>query len=155
MTPRPTPRCSLLESRVVYSVFVGIMGFSVGLGAGDAGEGTKAEVISMLQLILWVAFQSAALLGAALGAIAMAGLGPEVAGKVTAGAAGADFISCSESHSGLKLFPSSFWFSCLGVVVVTRGVALKATLQTTSELITITFCIRGICSVHVEQPVPH
>lgn len=86
MTPRPTPRCRLLESIVFYSVFVGIMGFSVGLGAGEAGEGSEAEVILMLQSILWVAFLSAALLGAGLGAVAMVGLGPEVAGKAAAGA---------------------------------------------------------------------
>lgn len=63
------------------------MGFSVGLEAIETGEGSEAEVILILQSILWVAFRSAALLGAALGAIAMVGLGPEVAGKVTAGAA--------------------------------------------------------------------
>lgn len=85
-TPRPKPGCRLLERISFYSVFVGIMGFSVGLGAGE-GEIPEADMILMLQSILWVAFLSAGLLGAGLSAVAMVGLGPNVAGKVAAGVA--------------------------------------------------------------------
>lgn len=84
---RPKTRCKLLERIFFYSFFVGILGFFVGLGAGKAGEGSEAEVILMLQSVLWVVFLSAALLGAGLGTVAMVGLGPEVAGKVALGAA--------------------------------------------------------------------
>lgn len=86
-TPRPKPGCRLLERIFFYSVFVGIMGFSVGLGAGEAGERPEADMILMLQSILWVAFLSAGLLGAGLSAVAMVGLGPNVAAKVAAGGA--------------------------------------------------------------------
>ncbi|XP_041815107.1 uncharacterized protein LOC121622258 [Chelmon rostratus] len=84
---RPKTECQLLERIFFYSVFVGTMGFSVGLGAGEAGEGSEAEVVMMLQSVLWVAFLSAGLLGAGLGTVASVGLGPDVAGKVAAGAA--------------------------------------------------------------------
>lgn len=89
MTQRPKSKtgCKLLERIFFYSVFVGILGFSVGLGAGEAGEGTEAEVVLMLQSVVWVAFLSAGLLGAGLGTVAMVGLGSEVAGKVAVGAA--------------------------------------------------------------------
>lgn len=64
---------------------MGILGFVLGLRAGAAGEGSKAEVGLVLQLVLWVAFVSAGLLGAGLGTVATVGL--EMAGKVTVGAA--------------------------------------------------------------------
>ncbi|XP_068433464.1 uncharacterized protein [Clinocottus analis] len=87
MTQRPKTECQLLARIFFYSVFVGILGFSVGLGAGEAAEGSEAEVVLMLRSVLWVAFLSAGLLGAGLGTVATAGLGPEVAGKVAVGAA--------------------------------------------------------------------
>lgn len=85
--PRSKTGCILLERIFFYSVFVGILGFFVGLGAGEVGEGSKEGVVLMLQSVLWVAYLSAALLGAGLGTVAMVGLGPEVAGKVGLGAA--------------------------------------------------------------------
>ncbi|MEQ2249136.1 hypothetical protein ILYODFUR_026245 [Ilyodon furcidens] len=80
--PKSKNGCKLLERIFFYSVFVGIQGFFVGLGAGGAEEGTKAQVVLILQSVLWVALLSAGLLGAGLGTVAMVGLGPEVAGKV-------------------------------------------------------------------------
>ncbi|KAM3603414.1 uncharacterized protein V6R79_021812 [Siganus canaliculatus] len=87
MTQRPRTECRLLGRIVFYSVFVGIMGFAVGVGAGEGGHGSEAEVVVMLQSVLWVASLSAGLLGAGLGTVAMVGLGPEMAGNVAAGAA--------------------------------------------------------------------
>ncbi|KAM4712520.1 uncharacterized protein FYW61_019834 [Anableps anableps] len=84
--PESKTRCKLLERIFFYSVFVAILGFFVGLGTGEAEEGTKAQVVLMLQSVLWVAFLSVGLLGAGLGTVAMVGLGPEVAGKVGVGA---------------------------------------------------------------------
>lgn len=180
MTPRPKPRCRLLGRIFFYSVFVGIMGFSVGLGAGEGGEGSEAEVILMLQSILWVAFLSAGLLGAGLGAVAMVGLGPEVAGKVAAGAAiissvalraildsssslgarssmggtlgaataggvslGAAGVAAKQAFGSRNSALAVLGSVVVGAVVAMRGVALKATLPTTSELITITFVAVG------------
>lgn len=85
--PKFKTGCKLLERIFFYSVFVGILGFFVGLGAGEAVDGSKEEVVVMLQSVLWVAYLSAALLGAGLGTVAMVGLGPEVAGKVALGVA--------------------------------------------------------------------
>lgn len=85
--PKSKTGCKLLERIFFYSVFVGILGFFVGLGAGEAVDGSKEEVVVMLQSVLWVAYLSAALLGAGLGTVAMVGLGPEVAGKVALGVA--------------------------------------------------------------------
>ncbi|XP_076612768.1 uncharacterized protein LOC143336455 [Chaetodon auriga] len=87
ITQRPKTECQLLERIFFYSVVVGIMGFSVGLGAGEAGEGSEAEVVLMLRSVLWVAFLSAGLLGAGLGTVATVGLGPNMAGEVAEGAA--------------------------------------------------------------------
>lgn len=85
--PKSKTSCRLLERIFFYSVFVGILGFSVGLVAGEGGETLKAEVVLMLQSVLWVTFLSAGLLGAGLGTVAMVGLQPETSGKVTVGAA--------------------------------------------------------------------
>lgn len=85
--PKFKTGCKLLERIFFYSVFVGILGFFVGLGAGEAVDGSKEEVVVMLQSVLWVAYLSATLLGAGLGTVAMVGLGPEVAGKVALGVA--------------------------------------------------------------------
>lgn len=85
--PKSEPGCKLLERIFFYSVVVGILGFSVGLVAGEAGQGAEAEVVSMLHSVLWVACLSAVLLGAGLGTVAMVGLGPDVAGTVAVGAA--------------------------------------------------------------------
>ncbi|XP_008288908.1 uncharacterized protein LOC103363788 [Stegastes partitus] len=89
LTRRPASKggCKLLERIVFYSVFVGVLGFCVGLGAGETGDGSEAEVVLMLQSVLWVAFLSAGLLGAGLGTVAVVSLGPEAAGKVSVGAA--------------------------------------------------------------------
>ncbi|KAM9840574.1 uncharacterized protein ACBR49_015946 [Aulostomus maculatus] len=84
-TQRPISktRCRLLKRIFFYSVVVGLLG----LVAGAAGEGSKEDVVLILQSVLWMAFLSAGLLGAGLGTVAMIGLGPEVAGKVAVGAA--------------------------------------------------------------------
>ncbi|XP_028253245.1 uncharacterized protein LOC114428766 [Parambassis ranga] len=120
--PKPKTECKLLERIFFYSVFVGIMGFFVGLGAGEAGEGSEAEVILMLQSVLWVVFLSAALLGAGLGTVAMVGLGPEVAGKVAGNVAlGAAVISSVALRTILQ------WSSSLGVRSSTGGTLGAAT----------------------------
>lgn len=85
--PKSKNGCKLLDRIFFYSIIVGILGFVLGLWAGAAGEGSKAEVGLMLQSVLWVALVSAGLLGAGLGTVAMVGLGPEMAGKVAVGAA--------------------------------------------------------------------
>lgn len=79
----PNTGSKLLERIFFYCVFVGILGFSVGLGTGKAGDGLETEVVLMLNSVLWVAFLSAGLLGAGLGTVAMVGLGTEVAGKIS------------------------------------------------------------------------
>ncbi|XP_042359952.1 uncharacterized protein LOC121955927 [Plectropomus leopardus] len=180
LTQRPKTECKLLERIFFYSVLVGILGFVVGLGAGEAGEGSEAEVILMLQSVLWVAFLSAGLLGAGLGTVATVGLGPEVAAKVSVGAAilsslalrailqsssalgprssmggtlgaataagvslGAASVATKQAfgsrNSALALISSVV----CGAILAVRGVALKATLPTTSELITITLVAAG------------
>lgn len=182
VTQRPKSKtgCRLLERIFFYSVVVGILGFSVGVGAGEAGEGSEEEVVLMLQSVLWVVFLSAGLLGAGLGTVAMVGLGPEVSGKVAVGAA---IISSATLRAILQSYSSLGARSCMGgtlgvaaaagvslgaasvaakqafgsrnsalavlgsvavgVVLATRGLALKATLLTTSELITITLVAVG------------
>ncbi|XP_031722082.1 uncharacterized protein LOC116393688 [Anarrhichthys ocellatus] len=79
--------CQLLQRLNFYSVFVAILGFFAGLGAGEAGEGSKAEVVLVLQSVVWVVFLSAGLLGASLGTVATVGLEPGGVGKVALGAA--------------------------------------------------------------------
>ncbi|CAJ1077145.1 uncharacterized protein LOC117824669 [Xyrichtys novacula] len=79
--------CRLLEGVVFVSVFVGILGFFVGVSAGITGRGVEGEVVVMLRSVLWVAFLFGGLLGAGLGTVAMVGLGQEVSGKVAVGAA--------------------------------------------------------------------
>ncbi|XP_024147070.1 uncharacterized protein LOC112158105 [Oryzias melastigma] len=85
VTQGPKTGSKLLERIFFYSVFVGILGFSVGLGTGKA-EDLETEVVLMLNSVLWVAFLSAGLLGAGLGTVAMVGLGTEVAGKISVAA---------------------------------------------------------------------
>ncbi|TNN61582.1 hypothetical protein EYF80_028194 [Liparis tanakae] len=186
LTERMTQRakskteCQLLERIFFYSVFVGVLGFAVGLGAGEAGEGSEAEVVLMLQSVLWVAFLSAGLLGAGLGTVATAALGPEVAGKVSVGASvmtslflrailqSSSFLGTRSNLGGMlgaaaaagvslgaasvaakNAFGTRNWtLAALGAVVVgaivaTRGVALKATLPTTWELVTIALVAVG------------
>ncbi|KAM9339175.1 uncharacterized protein ABDE67_016825 [Symphorus nematophorus] len=179
-TQRPKTECKLLERIFFYSVFVGIMGFSVGLGAGEAGEGSEAEVVLMLQSVLWVAFLSAGLLGAGLGTVAMVGLGPEAAGKVAAGAAvissvalrailhwssslgarssmggtlgaataaavslGAASVAAKQAFVSRNSFLAVLGSVLVGVILAVRGVALKAALPTTSELITVSLVAAG------------
>ncbi|XP_076016358.1 uncharacterized protein LOC143008464 [Genypterus blacodes] len=74
---RPKYSCRLLDRIKLYCVFVSMLGFSVGAGVGET-----AEVVLILQSVLWVAFLSAGLLGAGLGTVAMVGLGPDVARNV-------------------------------------------------------------------------
>ncbi|XP_045916800.1 uncharacterized protein LOC123977849 [Micropterus dolomieu] len=172
--------CQLLERIFFYSIFVGILGFSVGLGAGEAGEGSKAEVVLMLQSVLWVAFLSAGLLGAGLGTVATVGLGQEVAGKVAVGAAIMSSLALrailqwsvslgtrssmggalgAATAAGVSLGAASVAAKqvfgsrnsalivlgsvVVGAILAMRGVALTATLLTTSELITITLVGAG------------
>lgn len=110
--PKSKTECRLLERIFFYSVVVGILGFSVGLGAGESGQGSQKEAISMLHSVLWVAFLSAGLLGAGLGTVAMIGLGPKAAGKVAVGAA---IISAA----ALRVILESY--SSLGARSVTGG----------------------------------
>ncbi|XP_053192957.1 uncharacterized protein LOC128377092 [Scomber japonicus] len=124
--PKSKTECRMLERIFFYSVVVGILGFSVGLGAGEPGEGSKKEVVSMLQSVLWVAFLSAGLLGAGLGTVAMVGLGPNVAEKVAVGAAiisSAALRAILESYSSLGV--RSFTGGMLGVAAA-AGVSLGA-----------------------------
>ncbi|XP_033504130.2 uncharacterized protein LOC117270568 [Epinephelus lanceolatus] len=182
MTQRPKSKtsCKLLERIFFYSVFVGILGFSVGLGAGEAGEGSEAEVVLMLQSVLWVAFLSAGLLGAGLGTVATVGLGPGVAEKVAMGAAvisslalrailqsssslgprssmggtlgaataagvslGAASVAAKQAFGSRNSALAILGSVAVGAVVAVRAVALKATLPSTSELITITLVAVG------------
>ncbi|XP_029966172.1 uncharacterized protein LOC115401925 isoform X2 [Salarias fasciatus] len=109
---RPKTECKLLERIFFYSVFVGILGFFVGLGAGETDEGSKAEVALMLQSVVWVAFLSAGLLGAGLGTVGMVGLGQEGAGRATLGAA----VTLPAALGAILL-----WSSSLGVRSCTGG----------------------------------
>ncbi|CAN9507775.1 unnamed protein product [Ophioblennius macclurei] len=110
--PKSKTGCKLLERILFYSVFVGTLGFFVGLGAGETGEGSKTEVVLMLQSVLWVAFLSAGLLGAGLGTVGVVGLGPEVAGSLTLGAS----IALPVALRAILL-----WSSSLGVRSCTGG----------------------------------
>ncbi|KAK5903695.1 hypothetical protein CgunFtcFv8_007452 [Champsocephalus gunnari] len=124
--PKSKSGCKLLERIFFYSVFVGILGFSVGLGAGGAGEGSEAEVVLMLQSVLWVAYLSAGLLGAGLGTVATVGLGPEVAGKVALGAAIISSVSLRAIlHSSSSLGSRSSMGGTLGAATA-AGVSLGA-----------------------------
>lgn len=176
LTPRPKSKtgCRMLERIFFYSVFVGILGFFVGLAAGEAGEGSEAEVVLMLQSVLWVVYLSAGLLGAGLGTVAMVGLGPEVAGKVALGVAvissvalrailqsssslgarsrvggtlgaataagvslGAASVAAKQAFGSRNSTLTVLGSVAFGAFLAVRGVPLKATLLTTSELITI------------------
>ncbi|XP_040919934.1 uncharacterized protein LOC121199378 [Toxotes jaculatrix] len=178
--PQSKTGCQLLERIFFYSVCVGILGFSVGLVAGEAGEGSEAEVVLILKSVLWVAFLSAGLLGAGLGTVAMVGLGPEVAGKVSLGAAiissvslrailqssssigarssmgatlgaataagvslGAASVAAKQAFGSRNSALTVLGSVAVSAVLATQGVGLKATLLTTSELITITLVAVG------------
>ncbi|XP_072218512.1 uncharacterized protein [Leuresthes tenuis] len=177
LTARPKPKtgCRLLERIFFYSVFVGILGFCVGLGSGEAGDGSEAEVVLMLQSVLWVAFLSAGLLGAGLGTVSMVGLGPEVAGKIAVGAAiitsvalravlqwssslgarsctgaalgaataagvslGAASVAAKQAFGSRNSNFAVLGSVAVGVCVALKGVALRAALLTTSEVLTVT-----------------
>ncbi|KAK2890258.1 hypothetical protein Q8A73_018558 [Channa argus] len=128
VTQRPQSQtgCKLLERIFFYSVFVGILGFSVGLIAGEAGEGSEAEVVLMLQSVLWVAYLSAGLLGAGLGTVAMVGQGPNIAGKVAVGAAVISSVALRAIlHSGFSLGTRSRVGGTLGAATA-AGVSLGA-----------------------------
>ncbi|KAK2856342.1 hypothetical protein Q5P01_005077 [Channa striata] len=128
MTQRPQSQtgCKLLERIFFYAVFVGILGFSVGVIAGEAGEGSEAEVVLMLQSVVWVAYLSAGLLGAGLGTVAMVGLGPNAAGKVAVGAAVISSVALrAVLHSGSSLGARSRVGGTLGVATA-AGVSLGA-----------------------------
>lgn len=115
--PKSKTGCKLLERIFFYSVFVGILGFFVGLGAGWVDEDTKGLVVLTLRSVLWVTFLSAGLLGAGLGTVAMVGLGPEVVGKVGMGAA---------ATASIALKAVLLWSSVLGPRSCS-GAALGAT----------------------------
>ncbi|XP_038132452.1 uncharacterized protein LOC119777587 [Cyprinodon tularosa] len=118
--------CKLLERIFFYSVFVGILGFFVGLGAGGAEEGTKEQVVLMLQSVVWVVFLSAGLLGAGLGTVAMVSLGSEFPGKLSVGAA----VVTSMALKGVLLWSATLGpRSCLGATLgatTAAGVSLGA-----------------------------
>ncbi|XP_069579935.1 uncharacterized protein [Brachyistius frenatus] len=178
--PKSETGCKLLERIFFYSVFVGILGFFIGLGASDAGDGSEAEVVLVLKSVLWVAFLSAGLLGAGLGTVTMVGLGPEVAGKVTVGAAiitlvalrailqwssslgaqsstggalgaataagvslGAASVAAKHSFGSRNSTLAVLGSVAIGALVAMKGPALKATLLTTSELLTVTLVAVG------------
>ncbi|XP_030260204.1 uncharacterized protein LOC115573536 isoform X3 [Sparus aurata] len=122
---RPKTECGLLQRIFFYSVFVGIMGFSVGLGAGEAGDGCEAEVVLMFESVVWVVFLSAGLLGAGLGTVAMVGLGPEVAGKVATGAAVISSVALRAMHMSSSLGARSIMGGALGAATA-AGVSLGA-----------------------------
>ncbi|XP_068564367.1 uncharacterized protein [Cebidichthys violaceus] len=182
MTPRPNSKteCQLLQRLNFYSVFVTILGFFVGLGAGEAGEGSKAEVVSVLQSVVWVVFLSAGLLGASLGTVATVGLEPGGVGKVALGAAvisslslrailqsssflgtrssmgaalgavtaagvsiGAASVAANKAFETRKSTSAAVGSVVVGAILAMRGVALKGTLPTTSELLTITLIAAG------------
>ncbi|XP_073348790.1 uncharacterized protein [Pagrus major] len=126
MAQRPKTECGLLQRIFFYSVVVGIMGFSVGLGAGEAGDGCEAEVVLMFESVVWVAFLSAGLLGAGLGTVAMVGLGPELAGKVAAGAAVMSSVALRAIlHMSTSLGARSSMGGALGAATA-AGVSLGA-----------------------------
>lgn len=122
--PQSEKGCKLLERIVFYSVFVGILGFSVGVCAGVAGQGLDNEVVVMLESVLWVAFLSAGLLGAGLGTVAMVGLGKEAAGKVAVAAAVASCVALRAILIG-SLGPRSSTGGMIGATTA-AGVALGA-----------------------------
>ncbi|KAJ8009181.1 hypothetical protein DPEC_G00086230 [Dallia pectoralis] len=74
------------ERLLLYIVVVAIVGFPMGVGTGRAG-GSGTEVTVMLESVLWVGTLSAGLLGAALGTVVVASLGPEGAARVAVAAA--------------------------------------------------------------------
>ncbi|XP_034556113.1 uncharacterized protein LOC117824669 [Notolabrus celidotus] len=122
--PQSERGCKLLERIVFYAVFVGALGFFVGLSAGVAGAGLVGEVTVMLQSILWVAFLSAGLLGAGLGTVAMVGLKQEVAGKFALGAAVISSVALRAIMLA-SLGPRSSTGGMLGVATA-AGVSLGA-----------------------------
>ncbi|KAK7906917.1 hypothetical protein WMY93_015529 [Mugilogobius chulae] len=87
MTPKPksVTECKLLERIFFYSVVVGILGFGVGLGAGEQNDSSEAEMVIMIESVVWVAFLSSGILGAGLGTVVMADVGAEMAGKIAIG----------------------------------------------------------------------
>lgn len=178
--PRSKNGCKLLDRIFFYSVVVGILGFVLGLWAGAAGDGSKAEVGLMLQSVLWVALVSAGLLGAGLGTVAMVGLGSEMAGKVAVGAAvitsvslrallqhssslgarsctgaalglataagvslGAASVAAKQGFGSRNSALALIGSVAVGVLIALKGVALKATVLTTSELIMVTVVAVG------------
>ncbi|XP_020773511.1 uncharacterized protein LOC110153919 [Boleophthalmus pectinirostris] len=87
IAPRPkcVTECKLLERVFFYSVVVGMLGFGVGLGAGELENNSEAEMVIMIESVLWVAFLSAGILGAGLGTVAMVDVGTEMAGNIAIG----------------------------------------------------------------------
>lgn len=117
---RPKYSCRLLERITLYSVFVAMLGFSVGLGAGETAGGPAAEVVLMLQSVLWVAFLSAGLLGAGLGTVAMVGLRPGVVRNVAIAAA------VTSSVALRAIVPASSFLGARGSMGGMLGVATAA-----------------------------
>lgn len=80
--PKCEIECKLLQRVFFYSVVVGILGLGVGFGAYKVDDNSEAEVVIMLESVLWVAFLSAGIFGGGLGTVAMVGVGSEMAGKI-------------------------------------------------------------------------
>lgn len=156
--PKSTTGCRLLERIFFYSVFVGILGFSVGLVAGEAGEGSKAEVVWMLQSVLWVAFLSAGLLGAGLGTVAMVGLGPEAAGKIAVGAAvisSATLRAILQSSLGARSSVGGTLgaATAAGVSLGAASVAAKQAFQSRNSTLTVLGCV-AVGAVLAQRGLP-
>lgn len=136
MAPKPKCEieCKLLERVFFYSVVVGILGFGVGLGAGEADDNSEAEVVLMLQSVLWVAFLSTGILGAGLGTVAMVGVGTEMAGKIAFGTSIMSAITLRViGHNILLLGARSSTGGMLGVTsvaAVSLGAASVAAKET-------------------------
>ncbi|KAL0967533.1 hypothetical protein UPYG_G00253470 [Umbra pygmaea] len=105
------------ERLVLYTVVVAVVGFPI--GAGSAG-GSGSEVTVMLESVLWVGTLAAGLLGAALGTVAVATLGP-------GGAASVAVVAAVTSSSAARLvLPACYFLGSKGIVGWLLGGATAA-----------------------------
>lgn len=117
--PKCNIECQLLERVFFYSVVVGILGFGIGLGASETKVDAEAEVVFMLESVLWVSFLSAGILGAGLGTVAMVGMGIEMAGIIAIGTSITSSIALRViGHNMLSLGARSSTGGILGVTSV-------------------------------------